>query len=252
MFSKFQFECWKSPLLLVLPLTLVLSACGDRDEAGDGQGSGDGASGNVQSETDTPKPVKTSKQKMHDLKEFTVSYNLTGVETGTSTEHWRNWGQKRVELKKTTISMMGVNQSTDERIIIDGPTITSIDNGTNTATTMQNPMYATLMENMKGKDPKAFGKEMLTAMGGVETGETREYAGEKCDVWTVAQIGATQCMTKDGIAVYLKTDMGGMTIVKIATKVKRGDGGPDKAFEIGPEVSMQQMPNLQDLMKGQN
>jgi len=186
--------------------------------------------------------------RLHPVKMFSVDYNVKGMETGTTREHWRNWGQKRVEIKQTSTRIGGISQDLNERIITDGPTITTVDVATRSATRMENPMYASLVRNLRGSDPAQFGKKMLTAMGGQPTGESREYAGEGCQMWRLPNIGTEQCVTSDGITVFVKTDMMGVGIEKTATDVRRGDGGPDAAFELGPDISVSELPSLLNLM----
>lgn len=193
-------------------------------------------------------PPDARSVKLHPVEQFTVSYKFEGEENGTSTEYWRDWGQRYVELRKTTLSVGGAKEQVNERVITDGAQVTTIDVPTRTATRRRNPMYGPLVEKLRGKKVKDLAELMMTAMGGKATGETATYAGEKCNFWSLPEMNSTQCVTDDGITLFIRINAPGFIETITATEVRRGDGGPDSDFVVGPEIAVQDLPDLNQFM----
>ncbi len=186
--------------------------------------------------------------KLHPVKQFTIVYELSGMDTGTLTHHSKDWGYHQVQIKDASMSVMGISQVTKERLITKGREITTINLATNTGMRIDNPMYDNLAQAFDGKDPMEVGEDFMTAMGGVKTGDTREIAGETCDVWTIAQMGAEQCVTQDGLTLAMDVNMMGMQMKQVATSVSRKNGGPKDAYEVGEDVTISEtaLPTLPD------
>jgi hypothetical protein len=192
--------------------------------------------------------VQASDERFYGKEKFTVVSVQSGAETGTITEHVRDWGRKRVEIKDTTMTMMGVTRRAQTRVIYDGDQIITTDLVTGAVTRARNPMYQQLVQSMAGKDGVEFGKQMMLGMGASETGESGDFAGQKCHYWKLPQFGSRTCVTDFGVTLYNSTAMMGMTIERTATAVRLGDGGADEAFKYDAG-KIQEAPNLQDILK---
>jgi hypothetical protein len=195
-----------------------------------------------------PTPAEAADTKFYPIEKFTIVSKLEGMRSGDKTVHARNWGNTRVEVEKTAMTMMGITQSEDKRVIIDGRDITTVDEKGKTVTTTVNPMYDNVAKSVEGKDGVELGRELMKSLGHVATGATGNYAGEACDVWSNASLGQELCVTSDGLVVYMKMNMMGMAMTETATEIRRGDGGPDSAFAV-PAYPKSQVPNLGELMK---
>lgn len=180
---------------------------------------------------------------------FTIVYQQTGkVDAGEIVEHARNWGAQRVEVKKTVTKVVGITQKVDQRIVYEGAKVTTIDNATGAVSTMTNPLYDQVVASMRGKTGVVYGKELLRASGGRETGEKGTFAGQACDYWEVPSLGARSCVTPWGATLKLTSRLGGISVEKTATEVRIGDPGPASAYQYDDSKAVQQ-PNLQDIMK---
>ncbi len=228
---------------------VAVAACSEKEPQQEGSSEPAGEVDIVTS-NDNSKPEKKSSgnPKLHPVKEFTIVYELSGMENGTITHHSKNWGFNQVQIKDATMNFMGMNQVTKQRSVTNGPEIITIDLATNQATRFQNPMYESIADAFEGKDPMEVGEEFMTSMGGVKTGETKEIAGEKCEVWSVAQMGSTSCVTKDGLTLSMTADMMGMKMEQVATEVRRKDSGPKEVYEVPEDITVteQTIPTMPD------
>jgi hypothetical protein len=186
-------------------------------------------------------------ERFYGRERFTIVYAHSGRQTGTSTEHVRDWGRRRAEIADTTLSVSGVTQRTNTRAVYEGPKVTTIDLGTQAVTTMTNPFYDRIVAAMRGRDGVEVGREMMTQMGGRPTGERGNFAGQDCEYWEVAQLGSRSCVAPWGATLHIRSSMAGIVIEKTATQVLMGDGGPDAAFQYDASRATQ-APNLQDVM----
>jgi hypothetical protein len=186
--------------------------------------------------------------KLHPIEKYTIAYEFEGMQSGSSTQYNRDWGHLRAEVQDTTTSMMGVTIANKQRMIVKDAEIITIDLKTNTATTTKNPMYDRLVASLRDRNltSEQLGEEMLRAMGGAPTGESGSFAGESCDWWAVQQVGQRLCITDDALTLRMEMNLGGMKMVQTATAVRRGDGGPDDAFDYS-NIPVQKAPDMPDL-----
>lgn len=193
-------------------------------------------------------PEADGTERFYGKKTFTIVSKQTGVEEGDVTEHVREWGRLRAEIKNTTMSVAGFTQETKQRGIFEGPKIATVDDTTGAVTLATNPMYDGIVARMKGKSGVDFGKEMMAQMGGVETDEKGSFAGHDCQYWEIASLSSKTCVTEWGGTLHSVVNMGGMSFEKTAIEVRMNDGGPDEAFAYDASKATE-APNLQDLMK---
>jgi len=188
-----------------------------------------------------------AEQKFHTLKNYSVTYELSGNTTGTKQHASQDYGRKQCWIEKSEMNIMGNSVKKNEKVITlieDGDQwIITVDLNNNTGTKMKNPMYRGIAGSMKGKDPKEYSEAIMKQMGGQVIGE-KTIIGEKCTEWTLMG-GATTCVTEDLIAVESAANMAGISISEVATEVKRNDPGPKGICDIGnakiKELDMGQM-----------
>lgn len=197
---------------------------------------------------DEDAPEADGTERFYGKKTFTIVSRQTGVEEGNVTEHVREWGRLRAEIKNTTMSVAGFTQDTKQRGIYEGAKIVTVDEITGGTTTTTNPLYDGIVARMKGKTGVDFGKEMMAQMGGVETEETGSFDGHDCHYWEIASLNSKTCVTDWGGTLHSVVNMGGMSFEKTATEVRMNDGGPDAAFAYDASKATE-APNLQDIMK---
>ncbi|HAD09456.1 MAG TPA: hypothetical protein DCF62_08255 [Porticoccaceae bacterium] len=180
--------------------------------------------------------------RLHPVEHYRIQYEQTGMMTGTIERGCRNWCAEQVEITNTTVSMMGVTQKTRTRAVTVGDKIYNINLENGKATVTTNPMYATIVQQIKnsGNDPKQVAKAWLKAMGFSSTGNARAIAGETCTDYTGMGGMATSCMTDDGL--MLRTEAMGM--VQTATDVDRSSGGNSADYQIPTNAQAVQIPGI--------
>lgn len=210
-------------LLMAAIVSTALAACNQQTQNATAPSSGDGP-------------------RFYGEETFTITYEQTGSQSGSWVEHVRDWGNLRAEIKNLTMSMTvpGVptqTQTQNDRTIYDGNQIININQDTGAATITTNPIYDNVVAAMGDSDGVEFGQAIMTQMGAQPTGETATVAGHECAYWELA--GTRTCITPWGASLRIETSMGPVSIVRTATEVRMGDGGPDSAFEYDPDAATQ-------------
>jgi hypothetical protein len=217
-------------------LGLVLG-CGGSDESAPGESTG----ASSESASEPGAPSADERARWFGIESFTVVRKLEGMQTGTVTEHVRDWGNERVEIRDTEINIAGFRQTQKQRVISQGDSIVSVDLQAGTATRTKNPMYADMAKAGPG-----VGKAFIEQMGGRATGESAEYAGQACQVWKIAQLGQTLCLTEDGLNLHSANQLA--QISETAIEVRLGDPGPDAAYQVPEGIDVQEGPDIAEIM----
>ena len=194
-----------------------------------------------------PPAASTAKKRFYGIESFTIVHKHEGMQTGTVTEHIRDWGNERVEIRQLEMKMGPITQKENKRVITKGETITTIDLEANTATRAKNSMYAAMTSQVQGDNAIDFGKKMLKAMGANPTGAKASYGGESCDMWEMPQIQGKICMTGDGLTVLNESTMA--NIKDTAVEVRKGDPGPPEAYEVPAGLSVKEMGDPFEMLK---
>lgn len=153
----------------------------------------------------------------YDVEEGKVEYKLTGMTKGSEVLEFKDWGRKTARRTKTTFSVMGMTQTTDQLTILDGEWIYVVDPSKNTATKVKNPILANLSE--KGdKSLRQTGEDMMKAMGGKVVGKDT-ILGKPCEWWEIQQLMSKSCIWK---GINLKTIAGvpGMEVAHTAVNIE--------------------------------
>lgn len=177
---------------------------------------------------------------------FTIVSTQTGAESGTVTEHVRDWGRRRVEIKDATLAVAGQSIRQHHRVVHDGSRIATVDLETGSVTVAENPLYGRLAAAMRGRSGVEIGEQMMIQLGGRRTGERATIAGHACEYWEVAQLGARSCVTPWGATLSMRVAMGAVSFERIATEVRLDDGGADEAFAYD-SARATQVPSLDDI-----
>lgn len=195
----------------------------------------------------SPSAAAADGERFYGQERFSIVMSHTGRQTGTTTTHVREWGRRRAEINDTSISVAGFTQQTRNRVIYEGPRVTTVDTATGAASAITNPLYDQVVAAMRGSDGVEFGQAIMTQMGARATGENGVFAGHECAYWEIPGLGTRTCVTPWGATLHLVTGMGGITIEQTATEVRIGDGGPDEAFAYDA-ASVTEGPDLGQLM----
>jgi cytochrome c5 len=190
----------------------------------------------------------TGGERFYGRERFSILSDQTGSETGPVTEHVREWGRRRAEIKDTMLTMMGIERRTHQRVIYDGARIATVDLDTGAVTVTTNPMYDQVVAAMRGRTGVEFGEEIMTQMGGRRTGERATIADHECEYWELPQLGARNCVTAWGGTLHTSVSLGPVSFERRAREVRMGDGGPDAAFEYDASRATQ-APSLDDVRR---
>lgn len=225
--------------LIIVAIAVFCVAC---NQPPGGQGSSADASGSNAASGG----AGSGDERFYGRERFTLVGTQTGTEAGSFTEHVRDWGRARAEIKDVTLSMMGVTRRARTRAIYTGAEVATVDLETGNVTLMTNPLYSQVVDAMRGRDGVEFGQAIMTQMGGRATGERGRYAGHECEYWELAQLGSRSCVTQWGATLHNVTDMAGVRLERTVTEVRMGDGGPEAAFEYDAARATQ-APSLEDI-----
>ncbi len=195
--------------------------------------------------SDGSEEATASNLKLHLVEKYCIEYEHSGaMQSGTSKECLRKWGQEQSHWENTTVNMGGFSQSANQRSIMQGKSMVSFDPETMQGTKMDNPMFDTIAQAAQDQGTENFVDQMVAAMGFSATEQTKEIAGESCTVYA-GQMGA-MCMTSDGLT--LETTIG--PIVRRATSVDRTTGGTDEDYVIPDGITFTEMPDLGNFLQG--
>lgn len=181
----------------------------------------------------------------------TVEYTVEGMQTGTMTRYWRDWGREQAEYQDLSLSVSGITQETKSWTITTPETVTNIDLVTNQGTQIANPMANAY--DMSEEELEDINQTMMQNMGGQMVG-TDTVAGQDCEVWDLDMAGGTMCLWE---GVPLSNSAGGgmftMTALSIDTDTAVDDVHftvPDDVTFTTPGAGTGDVPSLEDLMQG--
>jgi hypothetical protein len=178
------------------------------------------------------------------LESYTAVYNVTGLQTGTITEHSRKYGAEQSRINDINLGNGVRNRM---QLITAGDRIITYDPAVNRAAAMANPTYQALAKVTAGKDPADLPKVLMQALSFVPTGRMQNIAGETCMIWESQRLSQTRCMTQDGIALETRVNAQGVNIVQTASSVRRGDPGPETAFAVPAGVQVPEVKSMNEL-----
>lgn len=246
-----------------LALAALLSACGQKQSSTESTPAATAQSESSAPATSAPRassPAPAAEAlagaKPFSSKTGRIEFALSGMRSGTETMTWDNYGLRQVTDSKTTLSIGNLPPRTHEtRVIRDDDSITILNFENKTAMKMDH-----LMEQAKamtgGQDMRAYSQEIMAEMGGSKTG-TDSVLGKSCDVWTMTKMGTTLCIWK-GLALKTETEMMGVKVSKLATKIDENVAIDASLFEVpagftvtaAPAMPANGMPGVPGGMQG--
>ncbi len=204
---------------------------------------------------DTSNPEKenissTNEETHSDLKRYaiesgSVTYEVSGAQTGTKTISWKDWGMTERTENDTSISAAGISVPNKSISLMKGDNMYSYIPGETNGTKLENTILEQVSKN-SNKDLEEIGIEMMEAMGGKKSG-TENIAGKTCDLYEISNLGTTTCIWK---GINLKNDVGlaGMNVSEIATSVST-DTPEESLFELPSEVTFKDLGDVSDILK---
>ncbi len=182
--------------------------------------------------------------KRYQVEEGMIEYTVSGVQSGSETLYWRDWGRQEAKYTDTSLSMMGMTQTTKTWSIITPETIITIDQKTNTATSMANPA-ADMFEGMTEDELENMGEQMMQQMGGTQEGADT-IAGQTCDIWKIPMGNAETCLW-NGLPLSNKAGMAGMNMSTVATAIDTSTSPGGEHFTVPDGVSVTDIGSIPGL-----
>lgn len=173
--------------------------------------------------------------KFHPQENFCVTYEHSGMMSGTAVNCMRKWGTERVEIEDFTIGIAGFTQQEKAHKIYIGDEIYVINTDNMTGTQTTNP----IQEDLSNTDPIALGEAMMAGWGMVDSGEDKTIAGLQCNVMTSPTMGSV-CLTEN--LVMLEQNF--MSVNRIATSVDLTSGGDDDNYTLYERVELTEGPDV--------
>jgi len=179
--------------------------------------------------------------KRYQFKSGKVVYQSTGSMVGTETLFFDNYGMREAKYSKVVLDIMGMKQEIDAKTIMEEKWIYAIDNTSNKASKMENPLWEMIPN---GTDIEKIGEEMMTNLGGKKIG-TEVLLGKTCDIWEVEQMMSKIWIWK---SIPLKSEVNamGMTFAQIATSVEVDIPVSADEFKLPEGIEIQEI-NADDL-----
>ncbi len=180
------------------------------------------------------------------FKSATISYVLSGSETGTETLYIREYGKESAKYRKSSISMMGTTTTTDSLEIENPDWLYDFDLTARTGVKTVNPQKYMIEEYQKlsaaekkqlEANIQAMGLPTSETMGAKIEQKATKILGFDCD--KVEMMGTTvYSIHNTGIPLKMEMNMMGMTMKHEATKVDEGSvDGKHFAPPTGIEVT---------------
>ncbi|MCK5455570.1 MAG: hypothetical protein KAI45_00495 [Melioribacteraceae bacterium] len=181
--------------------------------------------------------------KRYQFKSGKVVYKMSGIQTGTETLYFDDYGRKEVHFNKSVIDMMGVKQKSNTQTIMEGKYIYTIDLEKNTGQKMENPLYEMFSDE---DDLQKVGEDIMKKMGGKKVG-TETLNGKECEISEVQKMGG-KIWVWNSLAIRTVVNMMGMNITQEAESIETDiDVSPD-LFKIPKGIEIKDIGTIENLM----
>jgi hypothetical protein len=186
-------------------------------------------------------------ERRYDVERGVVEYTVDGMELGTETMRFKNYGLLEVRQRESKMQLpQGLHLPAGaapehKRLvsIIDGTTIINYDPDRKVGSKTLNSLELLGgAKRFQGKSMVEVGKQMYAAMGGVQSG-TKTIAGKTCDVWKIEKISTESCIYK-GITLEVTTELVGMKQHSVATKIDFDASVDDSWFVVPKDVTLRE------------
>jgi len=168
---------------------------------------------------------------------------MSGIQTGTETLYFDDYGRKEVHFNKSVIDMMGVKQKSNTQTIMEGKYIYTIDLEKNTGQKMENPLYEMFSDE---DDLQKVGEDIMKKMGGKKVG-TETLNGKECEIWEVQKMGG-KIWVWNSLAIRTVVNMMGMNITQEAESIETDINVSPDLFRIPKGIEIKDIGTIDNLM----
>lgn len=181
--------------------------------------------------------------KRYQFKSGKVVYKMSGIQTGTETLYFDDYGRKEVHFNESVIDMMGVKQKSNTQTIMDGKFIYTIDKEKNTAQKMENPLYSMFSDE---DDLQKVGEDIMKKMGGKKVG-TETINGKECEIWEVQKMGGKIWVWKS-ISIKTVVNMMGMNISQEVVSIETDIDVSADLFKVPEGIKIEDIGTIENMM----
>ena len=221
---------------LILTGVLFSFCAANSSEPGSGENEEPSTAENNESPTSTT-------VKRYGIESGIIEYEVSGMQTGTETVYFTDWGLKEAKFTNTVMEVAGFTQETNSLTIMIADVIYNIDLNTNQGTMLNNTFMTPFLEG--DTDLQEIGEQMMEGMGGSITG-TEEVAGKMCDVWEVSALGS-KTWVWEWITLKTEVNMMGMEQINTATSVQANVDVSDDYFDVS-EYEITELGDFDNIM----
>ena len=164
------------------------------------------------------------------FKEATISYQITGTQTGNATTYIKDYGQTSAVYRDTTITVMGFTNQEESIVITTPDWVYDIDLSNKMGSKQTNPQkyFAAEFHNLSAAEQKQFtanaeklGMSTVAGMDGETEKNAAKILGYNCDKVTMMGVTVYSISNAD-LMLKMETDMMGMKFSEVATQIKKG------------------------------
>ncbi len=217
--------------------TFIFISCGD----------------NSKNDNQNPENGKKSNfQKRYGVKSGIIEYDLSGVQEGTKTLYFDDWGMRQAEYTRSVISVSGYTKAVNLVTIIDGEYQYTINLDQKTGTKTRNPIIKE-METLKyEKGFNEFGEQMILKMGAEKVG-SENFLGKNCDVYEIKKSN-TKLWVWNWITLKSEVKSRAFDISTVATKIETDIPIPSSKFAVPEKIVLNEvdLDNLENEMREEN
>ena len=181
--------------------------------------------------------------KRYQFKSGKVVYTMSGIQTGTETLYFDDYGRKEVHFNESVIDMMGVKQESNTQTIMEGKYIYTIDKEKNTAQKMENPLYSMFSDE---DDLQKVGEDIMKKMGGKKIGN-ETIDGKDCEIWEVKKMGG-KIWVWNSLAIKTVVNMMGMNITQKAESIETDIEISPALFKIPEGIEIKDIGTIDNIM----
>ncbi|MEN3952667.1 hypothetical protein [Iodidimonas sp. SYSU 1G8] len=139
--------------------------------------------------------------KLYPFEKATLSYAVSGAQTGTQTIYIKDYGRQTVQHYQASVPGNEGEQSIDVLTFTDPQWVYTYDNGTSEASRSPNPQAGMAPE---AKNSQELFEKITTSLGGQKSG-TDTFDGTPCTVWRMAEpAGTTLCVDDQQVMRYMR------------------------------------------------
>ena len=184
--------------------------------------------------------------RMHPLEKYCVTRQSQGMMEGETIECSCEWGRMRYEIQDVSMKVGSMTMPNRQHLIQIGSEITTFNPDTRYGTVTRIPNFMALLEGAETAEGMSNMRRVMESTGSTFTEETKEVAGEECQIVLNPGIG-DMCLSGDGI--IMEFIVAGGTMTQVATNIDKTTCGDMANYQVPPDVVLGDAPNPGSIME---